>query len=178
MQANFLRSIQREDQLHPDNQLLLTLPVTTQEVHKVLTKYPHRKCPDPDGVPFELYATLSCLLAYPLSQLFNQCLISKLQLPGGELSYLCLLFKKGDRADLKNWRPLAMSNTDFKLLTKVLTNRLAKAAPKVISPHQLGFIPGQSFWDNIHKVHNVLLANSSITNGALQFLEWRKHMTE
>ncbi|KAF5198055.1 Line-1 retrotransposable element orf2 protein, partial [Thalictrum thalictroides] len=174
VQANFLRSIQREDQLHPDDQLLLTLPVTTQEVHKVLTNYPCCKCPGPDGVPFELYATHSRLLAYPLSQLFNQCLMGGLQLPGGELSYLCLLFKKGDRADLKNWRPLAMSNTDFKLLTKVLTNRLAKAAPKVISPHQLGFIPGQSIWDNIHKVHNVLLANNSSTNGVLQFLDMEK----
>ncbi|KAI3361898.1 hypothetical protein L3Q82_002226 [Scortum barcoo] len=39
---------------------------------------------------------------------------------------LTLLPKKGDLQDIKNWRPVSLLCTDYKLLSKVLANRLRK----------------------------------------------------
>jgi len=37
---------------------------------------------------------------------------------------ITLLFKKKDREDVRNYRPLTMLNTDYKIYTKILANRL------------------------------------------------------
>ncbi len=48
-----------------------------------------------------------------------------------------LIFKKrGDSADLKNYRTISMLNTDFKILAKVLANRLKKVLPEIITTNQ------------------------------------------
>ena len=42
-----------------------------------------------------------------------------------EITLISLLPKIGkDTSELKNWRPITLSNCDFKLITKTLANRL------------------------------------------------------
>jgi hypothetical protein len=62
-----------------------------------------------------------------------------------------LLFKKGDRADPGNYRPIALMPVEVKVLSRVLTNRLRPFMDCLVHPDQKGFIPGRS----IH--HQVLL---------------------
>ena len=59
-----------------------------------------------------------------------------------------LLHKKGDRSDLKNWRPFSLINTDAKILTKLLANRLHNMLPKIIGPYQTGFVKNRFIADN------------------------------
>ena len=92
-----------------------------------------------------------------------------LLLPGSNESIVVTLFKKGDKSDLANWRPIALSNSDLKLLTKILANRLNVIASKILSPHQYGFIQGRSIHNNINLVANALREPS--TQGALCFLD-------
>jgi hypothetical protein len=39
-------------------------------------------------------------------------------------SVLSLLYKNGDRSDLKNWCPLTLLNVDYKIISKCLAERL------------------------------------------------------
>lgn len=46
-----------------------------------------------------------------------------------EISYqnkgiMKLLYKKGEREDIKNWRPITLLNTDYKIIANVLANRI------------------------------------------------------
>ncbi len=44
-----------------------------------------------------------------------------------KIGMIKLIYKKrGNANDLKNYRPLTMLNTDFKVLAKVLANRLKR----------------------------------------------------
>jgi hypothetical protein len=36
---------------------------------------------------------------------------------------LTLLHKNGEREDIRNWRPLTLLNSDYKLITKILAER-------------------------------------------------------
>jgi hypothetical protein len=67
-----------------------------------------------------------------------------------------LLFKKGDRADLRNWRPLSMLCCDYKLLSAVFTARLGSVAAKLIYPEQTGFVRGRNIGENILLMQSVL----------------------
>jgi hypothetical protein len=54
--------------------------------------------------------------------------------------------KKNDQADIANYRPISLLNTDYKLMTKALSLKLAKVA---IHEDQAGFVPGHQIYDHI-----------------------------
>lgn len=65
-----------------------------------------------------------------------------------------LLFKSGDRNNLKNWRPLALGNTIAKLYAAIIADRIQAWATvgKRISPEQKGFLQYEGCLE-----HNFLL---------------------
>ncbi|KAG2192922.1 hypothetical protein INT47_002761, partial [Mucor saturninus] len=68
--------------------------------------------------------------------------------PSWQQTRMVLLFKKGDPMILKNWRPLSLINSDAKLFTKLLANRLNLVPPQLINPYQTGFMPNRLISDN------------------------------
>ena len=54
-------------------------------------------------------------------------------------SIITIIFKKGDKALLKNYRPISLTNCDYKILTFVLAKRLQKVIPNLISCDQSGY---------------------------------------
>ncbi|KAJ0388549.1 hypothetical protein P43SY_010570 [Pythium insidiosum] len=64
-------------------------------------------------------------------------------------SAICLLHKKGSRADPGNYRPIALIGVDVKALSKVLTARLQLFLPKLINATQKAFMKGRSIHHHI-----------------------------
>lgn len=60
-----------------------------------------------------------------------------------------LIPKKADKRHLKDWRPLTMLTTTYKLIAKLLALRLRVVIPFIISSQQTGFIPGRNILENI-----------------------------
>ena len=132
-----------------DADKLMEMP-SRDVVFALLTHSPKSKSPGLDGLPFELYQYLagSCsdfldLLVDVLSDAFNGVLP-----PSWQQTRMVLLFKKGDPQLLVNWRPLSLINSDAKLFTKLIANRMNKVLPKLINPYQTGFLPHRLISDN------------------------------
>jgi hypothetical protein len=63
-------------------------------------------------------------------------------------SNLLILIPKTPCADsIGNSRPIALANFQFKIITKILADRLSAIASKIISPQQRGFIPDRHVSD-------------------------------
>ncbi|RVW30834.1 Transposon TX1 uncharacterized 149 kDa protein [Vitis vinifera] len=62
-------------------------------------------------------------------------------------TFLVLIPKKGGVEDLGDYRPISLLGGLYKLLAKVLANRLKKVIGKVISPDQNAFIKGRQILD-------------------------------
>ncbi|RVW77015.1 putative ribonuclease H protein [Vitis vinifera] len=62
-------------------------------------------------------------------------------------TFLVLIPKKGGAEDLGDYRPISLLGGLYKLLAKVLANRLKKIIDKVISPDQNAFIKGRQILD-------------------------------
>ena len=57
---------------------------------------------------------------------------------------------------LKNWRPVTILNTDYKILTKALANRLQPLLTKIIAADQVGDIKGRQIIENIRIINDVM----------------------
>ncbi|CAI5478761.1 unnamed protein product [Closterium sp. Yama58-4] len=67
-----------------------------------------------------------------------------------------LLHKKGDKNQLGNYHPITLLNFTYKILAKVLADRLKKVLHNVISPEQYGFIPGRKLTDAVALVADII----------------------
>ena len=62
-------------------------------------------------------------------------------------TFLVLLPKKGGAEDLGDYRPISLLGGLYKLLAKVLANRLKKVIGNVVSSDQNAFIKGRQILD-------------------------------
>lgn len=70
---------------------------------------------------------------------------------------LTLIPKKDkDRTSLSNWRPLSLLNFDYKLLAKVIAERMKKYLQKLIDPDQTGYIENRYIGENLRLIADTI----------------------
>ena len=149
--------------------------ITKQECESAIKNMKNNKSPGSDGIPIEFYKTFWADIHSTLIDSLNSAHDI------GELSgsqkrgILSLLFKKNDKHMLKNWRPISLLNTDYKILTHVLANRLKLVIGKLIHTDQNGYIKGRNIAYNIRLIQDVInyFENDNI-EGAIIFLDFQK----
>src|ERR1700761_3633451 len=88
---------------------------------------------------------------------------------------MCPLYKKNDRTEIANYRPVTLLNTDYKLLTKALATRLGKVAGNIIHCSQAGFVPGRQISDQTKLIRLLMqYAEAKGVNGLIVALDQEK----
>ena len=117
--------------------------------------------PGSDGLTTEFYKFFWIDIKYILLSSLNYDLLNEKLSIEKRRGILTLIPKKDkNRLHLKNWRPLTLLNSDYKILAKVLANRLIKFLPQLVEDDQTGYIMGRFIGCNIRLVEDILVFTS------------------
>jgi len=128
----------------------LEQPLNKDELQRALNRWPLATALDLTVSPSNFFFTFGTYLAKTTYTAMLNDSISQGRLPQGMTSgVIALIFKKGDRNNLSNWRPITLLNTTYKILAKALQICLQNLLKDVISPDQSAFLPGRYILDNV-----------------------------
>ena len=151
--------------------------ITLSEVLISLKKTKNGSAPGSDGIPAEFYKVFWIDIKTPLFNCykysFEQGILTKSQRKG----VMTLLHKgKGlSRDDLTNWRPIALTNVDYKLLSKTLAIRLKTVIDTLVDKDQKGFISGRNIGELLREIDDIIEHEKSEgTNSLLLSVDYRK----
>ena len=131
--------------------------ITMNELKNAVLKLKNGRTPGLDGLPAEFYKLLWNEIKEPMLAAFLECYNSHEMFPSANKGILNLIAKQGkDSRFLKNLRPITLLNTDYKIVEKVLANRLEPILQTLIHPDQTGFMPNRRIATNIRKVLDVM----------------------
>ena len=114
---------------------------------KVIKQMKHNKSPGDDGIVSEFYVRYWYLIKEELTKVIKYTFLSNTLAPFQYRAMLTLLYKKGEREDISNWRPISLLNVDYKIITKILAERLKPLLPNIIHPDKKGYVNGRNIFD-------------------------------
>ncbi|CAM2118464.1 unnamed protein product [Caretta caretta] len=134
----------------------LELPLTLAEFSEALRRMPTNKSPGMDGLTVEFYRAFWDILGPDLVTVWAESLQSGVLPLSCRRAVLALLPKKGDLRDLRNWRPVSLLSTDYKIVAKAISLRLGSVMADVVHPDQTYTVPGRSIFYNLFLVRDLL----------------------
>ena len=134
--------------LTPEQNEALAAKISKQEILEAITSMANGKSPGSDGLPPEFYKTFSHLLVDDLLEVYGDIFSNERMSPTQRLGLIALLYKKGDRTEFKNWRPIFLLNTDYKILAKIFSKRLSKVLATIVDHEQTCAVPNHTILTN------------------------------
>lgn len=128
-----------------------------EELTKALNMLNLGKCPGSDGLTVEFYRTFWESLA-PSFIRSLQCSLERGKLSVEQRRGVIVLIPKKDtnRSFIKNWRPISLLNTDYKIVTKAIATRLQSCIGQIIHPNQNGFVAKRYIGENIRTTQDII----------------------
>ncbi|XP_055959750.1 uncharacterized protein LOC130014830 [Mercurialis annua] len=103
----------------------LLMPFAEEEIVTTLMSCDEKKAPAPDGFNYFFYKKSWKIFRQDFLKLFKEFFHSASFPIGINTAFLVLIPKFQGASDIKDFRPISLINGVFKLLSKVLTNRLS-----------------------------------------------------
>jgi exonuclease III len=135
--------------LNNEQAKLLDSDITLADLGKAL-KTCKNSSPGPDGIPYIVYRKFWKLTGPIILDAWKHSTETQSLPPSHYESIITLLPKEGkDISDIKNWRPITLSNCDSKIITKALSIKVSKVLESIIDDSQTAYVPGRSVADNL-----------------------------
>ena len=146
-----------ETSLSPDQSGLCDGPLSLSECHSSLLGMALRKAPGCDKLLAEFYLKFWDVLGADLVEVLNFCYLSGSVSRTQRRGLIALSFKKGDRLDPRNWRPISLLNVDYKIASRTIAGRLLKVIIHlVVNSNQTCGVPGRYIGNSVAFLRDVV----------------------
>ena len=170
----FLSTINMQN-LSDNDKLLCDAPLSEKECWNAMKAMKKNKAPGDDGLPIEFYVKFWEDIKVILMKVYKESYL-KGSLPTSlRQSVISLIFKKGDAMNITNYRPISLTNTDYRILAFILASRLQNVVDHIIDSNQVAYVKGRYIGSNIRLVLDIIEQyKNQDDEGLLVFLDFTK----
>ncbi|XP_075665589.1 uncharacterized protein LOC142635288 [Castanea sativa] len=127
-----------------------------EEVLRVVKELEGDKAPGPDGFSMAFYHHCWGVVERNILAVFEEFYQHSKFEKSLNATFIALIHKKNDASNIRDFRPISFLGSVYKILAKVLANRLKEVLDQLISESQNSFVGGRQILDS------VLIANECV----------------
>ena len=128
---------------------MLSSEYTAKEVRVALFQMGPTKAPGPDGINALFYQKFWHVVGDTVVLAMLDFLNNGNMLPKINHTNIVLIPKNRNPVKMSDFRLISLCNVIYKIISKVLANKLKKVLPQIISPTQNAFVLGRLIIDNV-----------------------------
>jgi ribonuclease HI len=156
----------------------LLMPFTAEEIYAALNQMQPLKAPGPDGLHAQFFQQNWAVIGADICAGILDILNSGVMPPNLNMTHIVLIPKIKNPVLVSDFRPISLCNVLYKIISKVLANRLKKILPLIISPTQSAFIPGRLITDNLLAAYETLHTMHTRMGGKKGFMAVKVDMSK
>lgn len=141
--------------------------VTSEENKDALFSMWALKAPGPDGFHAMFFQNQWDIIGNSVCTFIKNCFRNPSKIDDINDTDVILIPKKDNPNTIKQFRPIALYNVIYKVITKIIANRLKPLLADLISPTQCIFVSGRHSSDNVIIAHEIIhsMANKKWKKG-------------
>ena len=129
-----------------------------EEIFQVVKDFQGDKSPGPDGFTMAFFQECWHVIETDILGFFNEFFEKGMFAYSLNATFVTLIPKKQNAINIRDFRPISLIGSVYKILAKVLANRLRRVLDGLISESQNAFVGGRQTLDS------VLIANECLDN--------------
>ncbi|KAK2642274.1 hypothetical protein Ddye_024037 [Dipteronia dyeriana] len=126
----------------------------------------------PNGFPAIFFQKFWSICKNDLITLVSECFGGDWVPSDVNSTLISLIQKVPSPNNLTQFRPISLCNTSYKIINKILVQRLRGFLPDLISPNQVAFVSGRQIQDNIVMAQEVLHKFKTM-RGKRGYIAWK-----
>ncbi|XP_074314673.1 uncharacterized protein LOC141649902 [Silene latifolia] len=145
-----------QDTVSPEQCGSLTQPVRVPEILDALKSIDRNKSPGMDGYSSGFFLDAWTVVGQDFKnavlEFFQTCSMPKV----ANSTLLVLVPKMDTPLTVKDYRPIACCTTFYKVISKILANRLKQVLDSIVGPEQAAFVADRDIFDNTMLAHELV----------------------
>ncbi|PKU60898.1 Putative ribonuclease H protein [Dendrobium catenatum] len=134
----------------------LIAPITNDEIKKVVFGGVASSTPGPDGYSFAFYQKTWLISGHRLCSAVKHFFSTGLMSRGAKSTVITLIPKGSHSSSISDYRPISLCNVFYKIVAKIIANRMKPILPLIINKSQSGFVAKRSSTDYIILASEIL----------------------
>lgn len=154
----------------------LRTAISCEDVFDILKNAPVKKSPGPDGLPLEFYLAFWHIIGTKFTDVINETLSGE-RVPEELKDSVTVLLPKGRNTAVKqlaHMRPICLMNSDYKIIARVMKERLGPVLDKIIGPSQT-CLPGRNIFKTVCEYRDIIgIFSTTLARAGIAFIDFSK----
>eukprot|EP00253_Pinus_taeda_P005582 PITA_05582 len=139
-------------------------PVTPKELESTIKWFKKDQSPGPDGWTIEFYIAFYEFISNDLLRVIEECRATGTLYNAINSTFIALIPKSDSPSSFDDYCPISLCNVLYKIISKIIANRICPILSRHIYPHQFAFLEHR-------QIHEVVGAAQEALHSI-----WTKHM--
>jgi hypothetical protein len=135
----------------------LDTPVTEEELKTAMRKVAGNKAPGRDGICLEFFKVNWESIKDHMLAIFNQMYLNARLMEQQTHDIIVCMSKTDSPLTQADYRPITWLNTNYKILARIITNRLNPTLSDMLHPSQQCGVPDNKVFDVVMSVRDAIL---------------------